>query len=125
MINVENSEENCAKAKFGHKTESVDVKARSVFKINKITTPMIKCAHGRNHYGEIDRLTNDDVTNQECPRCDETESWDHVNKCKHTKKIRVEHAKELTISLMQCKNRKVDAEEFFSFVKDMLRCLEN
>ena len=39
--------------------------------------------------------------------------------------MRVEYVKELTISLMQCKNRKVDTEEFLSFIEDMLRHLEN
>ena len=38
MTDAENSEENCAKAKFGHKIEFIDVKARSAFKINKIKT---------------------------------------------------------------------------------------
>ena len=86
---------------------------------------MKKCAHGHNHYGERDALINKDVTNQECPRCNETESWDQVLKYKNTMKMHVEHAKESTISLMQCKNRKVDAEEILSFIEDMLRCLEN
>ena len=35
IIDAENSEENCTKAKFGHKTEYVDVKARSAFKTKK------------------------------------------------------------------------------------------
>ena len=33
--------------------------------------------------------------------------------------------KDLTFFLIKCKNRKVHTEEFFSFVEDMLRNLEN
>ena len=88
------------KEKIGYKTEFIDVKARSAFKIKKITTSMIKCAHGHNHYGETHTLINKDVKNQECPTCNEIESWDHVIKCKHTRQMRVECVKELTISLM-------------------------
>ena len=83
-IDAKNSEENYAKAKFGCKIEFIDVKARSTFKINKITTSMMKCAHGNNHYGERDAIMNKDITNQECPRCNEIESWNHVIKCKNT-----------------------------------------
>ena len=68
---AENSEENCAKAKFGCKTELIDVKERSVLK--KITTAMIKCAHRYDLCGERDALMNKDVTNQECIRCNKTE----------------------------------------------------
>ena len=40
---------------------------------------------------------NKEITNQEYPRCNETESLDHVIKCKHTRQMRAEHVKELTI----------------------------
>ena len=93
IIDAENSEENHAKSKFGCKTESIYVKARSSFKINKTTTSMIKCAHACSHYGERNTIMNKDATHQECPRCNETESWDHATKCKHTRKMRAEHAK--------------------------------
>ena len=46
------------KEKIGYKTEFIDVKARSAFKINKITMSMPKCAHGHNHYGERDAKKN-------------------------------------------------------------------
>ena len=59
----DNSEENCVKAKFWCKTECVDVKARSTFKINKITTPMIKFAHGCDHCSERDTLISEYATN--------------------------------------------------------------
>ena len=71
MIDVEKSEENCAEAKVGCKTEFIDVKARSAFKTKKTPLSMIKCAHGCNHYGERDAIMNKDITNQECPRCNE------------------------------------------------------
>ena len=39
--------------------------------------------------------------------------------------MRVECVKDLTISFMKCKDRKVDADEFLSFMEDVLRYLEN
>ena len=86
---------------------------------------MIKCTHGHNNHGERDAMMSKDIKNQECPRCNGIESWDHVIKCKNTRHMRVEHVKILTVSLMKCENRKVDAEEILSFVEDTLRCLEN
>ena len=76
IIDVENAEENYAKVKFGHKTEFIDTKARSTFKLNKITTSMTKCAHGHNHYGDREVMTSKDIRNQECLRCNERESSD-------------------------------------------------
>ena len=74
IIDAENLEENYAKTKFGYKAELINVKERSSFKINKIATSMIKCAHGHNHYGERETLMNKHVTNQDCLRCNGTES---------------------------------------------------
>ena len=113
------------KRKIWTQNKIIDVKARSAFKINKITMSMMKCAHGCNHCGERYLMMNKDITNQECPRFNEIEQWDHLIRCKNARHVRVEHVKDLTISLMKCKNRKVDAEEILSFVEDTLRFLEN
>ena len=86
---------------------------------------MIKFAHGCNHYDDRETLINKDATKQECTKFNETESWDHVIKCKHTRKMRVEHAKELTISFLQCKTGKQTQKKFCFFIEDILRHLEN
>ena len=114
---AENSEENHAKEKFGHETEFVDAKARIAFKTIKMTTLITKRAHGHNHHGERDALMKKEITNQECPRCNEIESQDHVIKCKNTRHMRVEHMEDLNISLMKCKKKKVDEKEILLFVE--------
>ena len=96
-IDAENSEENYVKVKFGLESEFIDVKARSTFKLNKTTTSTTKRAHGHNQCGEREAMTNEAITNKECPRCDEIESWEHAIKCKNKRHVRVEHVKDLTI----------------------------
>ena len=73
-IDAENSEENYAKVKFGHKTELIDEKSRRKFKLNKIITSMIKCTHRYDHHGEREVMINEVINNQDCPRCDKIES---------------------------------------------------
>ena len=65
--------------------------------IKIIKTSMMKCAHGHNYHGEREVMMNEDITNQECLRCDEIESLDHVIKCKNIGNVRVECVKDLTI----------------------------
>ena len=42
---------------------------------------VIKCAHGCNHYGIRNAMTNDDLTEKECPRCNAIETWNDVIRC--------------------------------------------
>ena len=49
MIDGENSEENCAKATFGHKSEFIDAKVTSTSKTKKEATSMMKFVRRHDH----------------------------------------------------------------------------
>ena len=70
-LDAENSEENYVKGKFGCEKELIDMKVRSAFRLIKVTTSMMKCAHGRNHYGEREAMMKKDTINQEYLRYNE------------------------------------------------------
>ena len=98
---------------------------RNTFQTGKVTTSMIKCAHGFNHYGLREAIINDDMVESMCPWCEKVETWDHVIKCQNTIEIRKEFIKEIVIELARNKPKEVHIEEIMSFVEDTLRCLEN
>ena len=86
-----------------------------------MTTSMMKCAHGHDDCGKRDAMINEDMKNQECPRQNETESWDYAVKRKNVRHARVECVKDLTISLIEKQMQK----KLCRFSEGASRCLEN
>jgi len=124
IIDSKKAEESHGREKLKCKCDFVDADARNVFNSKKVTTSMMKCAHGFNHHGLRDSLTNNNVIDDRCPRCQEVETWDHVMKCKETMKLRKEFMQKMLLALL--KNReKVDVNEIMSFCEDILAYLEN
>ena len=78
------AEEECGKEKMKCKHEFVNADARNTFNSKKVTASMMRCAHGCDHYGLHDSLTNDNMIGACCPRCQEVETWDYIVKCKET-----------------------------------------
>ena len=124
-IDAREKEEEHANKKYGHRKEFIDMEARNVFQTGKVTTSMIKCAHGFNHYGLREAMMNNNMVESTCPRCEKVETWDHVTKCQNTIELRKEFIKEIVIELARNKPKEVHIEEIMSFVEDILRCLEN
>ena len=54
--------------KLKYKYEFVDKEARNAFNPKKVTSSMIKCVHGYNHFGLRDSLINNNMIDAHCPR---------------------------------------------------------
>ena len=124
IIDSKKAEENYGREKLKYKYDFVDAEARNVFNSKKVTTSMMKCAHGFNHYGLRDSLINNNMIDDSCPRCQEVETWDHVIKCKETIKLRKEFIQKILLELLKNRER-VDVNEIMSFCEDILVYLEN
>ena len=87
-IDAEEEEKEYVANKFKEHNHLVDAMARKNLK--KIPLPASACKYycGYNHYGEIDQLVNAGTTTNECPRCSEVETWEHVVQCRKTVSMR-------------------------------------
>jgi len=120
----ESEQEYCRK-KLGYKYDMIDLEARNTFKVGKVTTSMIKCVYGYNHYGQRDVMINDEMIESRCPRCDMIETWEHVVQCNETKNRRPEFVRDLMETLMKKKSNEVDEDEIISFVEDIMKFIRN
>ena len=107
IVDAREKEKEHALKKHGCKKEFVDMEARNDFKIGKVTTSMIKCAHGHNHYGLREAMINNNMVEATCPRCEKVETWNHVIKCEKTIALRKQFIKELVIELARNKPKEV------------------
>ena len=124
IIDSKKAEEQYQKKKLGYKYDFIDKDARSSFRASEVTPSMIKCTHGFNHYGVRESMFNDEMIDDQCPRCGATETWDHIIKCNKTIELRKKYIEKLLIEML--KNRdEVDINEIMSFCEDILRYLEN
>ena len=88
---------------------------QNAFKVGRVTTSMIKCAHGCNHCGKRDAMINDHMVEAICPRCEMTETWEHVAQCKENNNGRKAFAKDLIETLMKKKPKDVTDNSVISF----------
>ena len=110
--------------KLKYKYEFVDKEARNAFNPKKVTSSMIKCAYGYNHFGLRDSLINNNMIDAHCPRCQEIETWEHIVKCKETMNLRKEFMEKLLLKLLKNK-AKVNMNEIMSFCEDILLYLDS
>ena len=80
IIDVREEEKKYVKKKFRYKADFIDIEARNSFQKNKLTTSMIKCAYGYNHYSLRDAIINDNVVDVNYLRYNQIETWDYVIK---------------------------------------------
>ena len=52
----------------------MNIEARNAFRMGKVITSMIKCAHGFNHYGLREAMINNNIVEATCPRCKKIET---------------------------------------------------
>ena len=124
VIDSKEEESKQAKKKLEYKLNFVDLEARNSFQANKVTTSVIKCAHGFNHYGLRHSMINEKLIEANCPRCNQIETWDHVVWCSDTVRLRREFITELLLDLLAEKNDEVSIDNIMSFGEDIVRYLE-
>ena len=124
VIDAKQVKENQAKQKLDYKAEFVDTEARNLFQASKVTTSMVKCANGCDHYGLRHSMINNNLIESNCPRCNQVETWDHVIRCNETIEIRKDFIKELLKDLLKEINDQISVDNMFSFGEDAMRYLE-
>ena len=70
VIDAKEEEKRQAEKKLKCKLDFVDLEARDLFHANEVTTSIIKCAHGFNHYGLRHSMINNNLIEENCPRYD-------------------------------------------------------
>ena len=113
------------KVKFPNNYDFINRAARNAFSNKKVTSSIIAYSHGYNHYSLREALINKNNIGCECPRCGETETWDHVVKCSKTIELRKDYIFELTKELLKYRNEQVEVTEIFDIVEDIMVYLEN
>ena len=125
IIDAKKVENEYIKKKYGYKNDFIDIEARNAFRVGKVTTSMIKCAHGYNHYGQRDAMINENMVEATCPRCEMIETWEHVVQCRENSRGRKAFAKDLVEKLMKKKPKEVKEEVVMSFVEDIMKYVRN
>jgi len=69
IIDSKKAEKEYGREKMKYKYNFVDADVRNAFNSKKVTTSMMTCAHGFNHYGLRDTLINKNMIDAYCPRC--------------------------------------------------------
>lgn len=124
IVDAEKSLEDYVKVKYKYHHDFIDLEARRTFNSKEVTPSIIKCAHGFNHYGVRDALINKGLTEEECPRCNQVETWDHVIKCGKVRSLQREFVKETTEELLKQKNEKVEEETILEMMEDICKFFE-
>lgn len=81
IVDAKEDEKKHGECKLGCKYEFVDKEAQNAFNPRNATTSMMKCAHGHNHFGLRDSMTNNNVIEKCFPRYQSVETWGYVVKC--------------------------------------------
>ena len=89
--------------KFKDKAHLIDKILRMTIKKIKLSASAIKYYYGCNNYGERDKINNEGTLVDECPRCSETEAWEHVMQCRKKVSMRTEFILKLYDDLKQVK----------------------
>ena len=124
-IDAKEDEYDYAKTKLGYRYDMVDIEARNAFKVGRVTTAMLKCVYGYNHYGQRDAIINENMVEEICPRCEMRETWEHVIQCSENKKGRPMFVKDLIETLMKSKPKEVAEDDIISFVEDIMKYVRN
>ena len=74
IADAEEEERKHVLRKHRHKEEFIDLDTRNAFSAKKVTTSVIKCANGFNHYGIRHAKINNNVIEANCPLCNSEET---------------------------------------------------
>ena len=80
IIDAKKAEYDYVLSRLGSKIEYVDLEAKNFF-YEGVSSFKLKCITGFNHYRRRNKIINDELTKNECPRCSCTEDWHHVIQC--------------------------------------------
>ena len=87
IIDSRKAEECYTQRKFGFKADFIDFKARNVFSTKIATTLIIKCTNTFNPDSARNVINNKQNIGSECARHNNSEIWDHVVRCRETKRL--------------------------------------
>ena len=79
---AEEEESNNITSKLKDNCKLVDKMARVSIKKTQLVASEMKCYCGYNNYVERDNIIISGESINECPRCSETEAWEHVVQCR-------------------------------------------
>ena len=86
---------------------------------------MINYSHRYNHYGVRNVMFNNNLTEADCSRCNELETWDHVIKCPKTRELQKEFIKDTTLEIIKINKGKINEEEILDMIEDIVVYLQN
>ena len=124
VIGLKEEERKHAKKKLECELDFVDLEAKNSFQANKVSTSIVKYAHRYNYYQLRHSITNSNLIEANCLRCNHVETWDYVVEYRDTVNLRREFMTELSLELLAEKNDKVSVDNVKTFGKDIMRCLE-
>ena len=70
-------------------------------------------------------MINKKNTGDDCPRCSQPETWDHVVKCSKTIEIRRQYVSNLFKEMMKANKGQIETREILDMIEDILVYLEN
>ena len=125
IADASSSFEEHIREKCKHHADIVDVKARDAFQNKRVTSSMITCLRGFDHYGERDAMINKMMTTMECPLCNEKETWEHAVQCRETKSQRKEFIKDLAKELFKERGADINPDDIADMLEDIAGFLQN
>ena len=81
----------------------------------------MKCYCGYNHCSERDNLINAGTSTDECLRCSEIETWEHVVQCRKTFIMRAEFILKLHEGLKKVQGPGVTDEYLRKLIEDIMK----
>ena len=109
----------CIMNTFKDKVKSVDKMAKVSIKKTQLTASAMKCYCSCNHYGGREKIINEGTRTDECPRCSESETWEHVVKYRSTVSMIAEFILKCHHDLKRVKVPGVTEEELRTFIEDI------
>ena len=106
-IDAIKNERDAIKEKVHEKHEWVDICARNCFH-GGVGVGTLKSVVGYNHYGKRDRLVNNGLADDKCPRCGRVEDWKHVILCESIDDMKSKYVKELKSKMMKLAKHEQD-----------------
>ena len=125
ILDGKNSMIEYVKKKFPYHHDFIDLEAGKVFNNEAVTSSIIACSHGFNHHGLRDSMINKNDKGDDCLRCSQTKTWDHVVKYTKTIEMRRDFIFNLTKDLLKGKESQIEASEALDMVEDIINFLEN
>jgi len=77
---------------------------------------MITCSHGYNHYRIRNKMLNNNLIEADCPRYNESKTWDHVIKYPKTRELQKKFIKDTTLEMIKINKSKINEEKILDMI---------